>query len=91
MGVCVRLTVKGRVQGVGYRWFVQREANKLGLNGYVKNLYNGDVEIVAEGDRGRVEELIKQVKVGPHFSNVKDVVVEWRKYRGEYRSFTIEF
>jgi acylphosphatase len=45
----VKLVVRGRVQGVGYRYFIARTASELGINGYVKNLYSGDVEIVAEG------------------------------------------
>ena len=46
----IHFLVKGRVQGVGFRWFVQREAAELGLNGWVKNTDQGDVEIVAAGD-----------------------------------------
>ncbi|MFQ5825099.1 MAG: acylphosphatase [bacterium] len=91
MEVCVKLTIKGMVQGVGFRWFVIREANILGLTGYVKNLYNGDVEIEAEGERGRIEELIKSVKKGPTLSRVVDVIVEWKEYTQKYTSFEIEY
>ncbi|MFQ5637089.1 MAG: acylphosphatase [bacterium] len=91
MDVGVVLIVKGRVQGVGFRWYVQRAAQKLGLTGYVKNLYNGDVEVVAEGERGRVEELIQQVKIGPSFSKVNDVFIEWKKITGTYSSFSVEY
>ncbi|NIR50071.1 acylphosphatase [candidate division KSB1 bacterium] len=91
MDVCVKLTVKGRVQGVGFRWFVQKTANKVNVNGYVKNLFNGDVEIEAEGARGRVEELIKEVKAGPRFAHVTDVFVEWKEYEGKYDSFDVKF
>lgn len=79
------------VQGVGFRWYVCREANQLGLTGYVKNLYNGDVEIEAEGDRGGIEELIKNVKRGPAFARVVDVMVEWKEYSHKYTTFKIEF
>ncbi|MFQ6112548.1 MAG: acylphosphatase [bacterium] len=89
--MCVKLTVKGLVQGVGFRWFVIREANDLGLTGYVKNLYNGDVEIEAEGERGRIEELIRSVKRGPTLSRVVDVIVEWKEYSNKYTSFTLEY
>ncbi len=91
MDVCVKITAKGRVQGVGFRWFIMREAEKFGLYGYVKNLYNEDVEIVAEGTQSRVEELIKQVRKGPAFSRVDDVVVEWKEYANQYSSFKVEF
>ena len=78
------------VQGVGFRWFVYRLANQLDLTGYVTNLYSGDVEIQAEGERGRIEELIKSVKKGPAFSRVVDVIVEWQEFRFKYKSFKIE-
>ncbi len=85
------MIVKGRVQGVGFRWFVQQRAKKFGVNGYVKNLDNGDVGIEAEGERGRVEALIKSVKVGPTFSKVADVVIEWQQFTGRYDSFNTAF
>jgi acylphosphatase len=58
----VHYLVKGRVQGVGFRWFVQREAAELGLRGWVKNTDAGHVEIVAAGD----EELLAELKVALH-------------------------
>jgi len=91
MEVCAKITVKGRVQGVGFRWFVQQRAKNFGVSGYVRNLANGDVEIEAEGDRGRVEELLKAVKVGPTFSKVRDVVIEWQRFTGKYYSFDTTF
>ena len=91
MEVCAKMIVKGRVQGVGFRWFVQQKAKKFGVSGYVKNLDNGDVEIEAEGERGRVEELIKSIKVGSTFSKVVDVVIEWQQFTGKYDSFDTTF
>lgn len=85
------MTAKGRVQGVGFRWFVQQKATEFGVNGYVKNLYSGGVQIEAEGERGRVEELIKAVKVGPRFSKVVDVAIEWQEFTGKYDSFEVTF
>ncbi|MFQ5705915.1 MAG: acylphosphatase [bacterium] len=90
MDVCVKLIVKGLVQGVGFRWFVYRVANNFGVRGYVRNLYNGDVEIEAEGERGPVEELIKEVKKGPMFAKVVDVLIEWKADKPKYNSFRIE-
>lgn len=90
MEVSVKLIVKGYVQGVGFRWFAWQVANRLGVNGHVKNLRNGDVEIVAEGERGQLEELINEIKMGPRFSKVTDVRVEWRQYENRYSSFNIE-
>jgi acylphosphatase len=67
--------VKGRVQGVGFRWFVQREAAELGLNGWVKNTDQGDVEIVAAGDEALLAELKVALRKGSRGSRV-DAVVE---------------
>ena len=91
MEVCAEIIVRGRVQGVGFRWFVQQRAKNFAVSGYVKNLDNGDVEIEAEGDRGRVEELLKAVKAGPTFSKVRDVVIEWQRFTGKYNSFNMTF
>ena len=67
--------VKGRVQGVGFRWFVQREAAELGLNGWVKNTDQGDVEIVAAGDEALLAELKVALRKGSRGSRV-DAVAE---------------
>jgi acylphosphatase len=88
--VCAHIIVKGFVQGVGFRWFVQKHANHLGLNGWVRNLSNGDVEIEVEGERSLVEELIKLVKVGPRYAQVEDLQITWKPYEGKYKSFEIK-
>lgn len=74
-----RIIVKGLVQGVGFRYFVHRHATSLGLTGYAKNLYNGEVEIEVQGSRSLVEELIKQVKIGPRSAQVTDIKIEWKQ------------
>ncbi len=89
--VRAHIIVKGLVQGVGYRWFVERHAKQLGLTGYVRNLPNGDVEVVVEGARGLIEELIRELKVGPRFASVEDVCVTWQPYKGEFKDFRIRF
>ena len=86
-----KIVVKGLVQGVGFRWFVELEANKLGLKGYVKNLYNGDVEVVAEGEKGLIKELINILKIGNISSRVTNLNVEWFEYKDRYSSFDIRF
>ncbi len=91
MSAGVKLTVKGRVQGVGYRWFVVHEAQNLGATGYVKNLYNGDVEVEAAGERSQLEALIAKVRKGPAFARVTEVIIEWKEFSGRYTSFTVEF
>ena len=63
MNIAAHILVHGVVQGVGYRYFIAMKAEECGLYGYVKNLIDEDVEIVVEGDRSLIEELIKAAKV----------------------------
>ena len=79
MTVRVHIVVEGLVQGVGFRWFVARHAEALGIKGWVRNLYNGNVEIEAEGDRSLLEEFIRQVKVGPRSARVTNLNIEWKE------------
>lgn len=72
----VRIVVTGLVQGVGFRYFVHREAARLELDGYVSNLSSGQVEIVAYGPKGLIDELVKVVRVGPRYASVSDVQLE---------------
>jgi len=89
--VSALIIVEGEVQGVGYRHFVYHHAQKLGLKGYVKNLYNGNVEVFAEGDRELIEELINLLKVGPGSSIVTNISIDWKPFRDKYKSFHITF
>ena len=79
----------GTVQGVFFRAFTREVANELGLGGWVRNLYDGRVEALFEGDRVQVEEAIKRCSQGPPGAKVDDVDVEWKEYRGEGGDFTI--
>ena len=72
----VHLIISGRVQGVFYRHTTNKEANKLGLKGFVRNLGNGDVEVIAEGDEEKLKALILFCRQGPEFANVKNIQVE---------------
>ncbi len=83
--------VKGLVQGVGYRFFVIRRAELLGLTGWVKNLPDGTVEVVAEGDRELLEELIKELWRGPSAAQVTDVIINWERYTGEFKNFDVRW
>jgi acylphosphatase len=69
----VRLLIRGRVQGVGFRYFVRREATRLGLNGWVRNLANGNVEAVISGDSGAIAEMTRLTEKGPPGAEVSEV------------------
>ena len=82
--------ISGEVQGVGFRFHTQIKARNLGLKGWVKNLDNGDVEAVFEGEEDKVNEMIEWCKKGPDSALVKDVKVEFEDYSGEFESFQSE-
>ncbi|MGH7791237.1 MAG: acylphosphatase [Thermodesulfobacteriota bacterium] len=87
----VHLVVRGRVQGVFYRATTQQKAIELGLAGWVRNRADGTVEVVAEGDREALENLIEWCRVGPERAQVKNVDIDWESYTGEFREFTIKY
>jgi acylphosphatase len=68
-----RFFVRGRVQGVGYRYFVLRQAEALGVSGFARNLADGGVEVVAEGSDASLEELESRLRDGPPFGDVEHV------------------
>ncbi len=87
----VKLTIKGRVQGVGFRFFTKYTAFKLGLKGHVKNLYNGDVEIVAEGTEEKLKNLVEACQKGTFLSRVEDIDIKYEKATGEFTTFSIQY
>ena len=91
MEICAKIIVIGLVQGVNFRYFTYNKAIALGLKGYVKNLYNGNVETEVEGDRGSIDIFIKELKIGPRLSDVRDLKIEWKEFTGKYKSFEITF
>jgi acylphosphatase len=88
----VQATVYGIVQGVFFRAFVQRQATRLGLSGYVRNLPAGDaVEVHAEGEKKQLEKLIIYLKAGPPGAGVEKVETVWSEYTGSYSRFSIRY
>ncbi len=71
----IKVLVSGRVQGVGFRYFVKNKADDLGIAGYASNLPDGRVEVVAQGEAEVVSNLLKQLDVGPRYSSVSSVEV----------------
>lgn len=80
----------GRVQGVWFRANCQKKAIELGLNGWVMNLPDGNVEVVIEGDKEKVEEHLHWCQNHQPYAKVTDVEVEWETATGEFLSFTIK-
>jgi len=91
MEVRAEIIVNGLVQGVGYRYFVMREAKKLDLSGFVKNLYTGEVLTVVEGEKAIVEELMNKLKIGPIHASVKTCKVDWEAIKNEFTEFEVRF
>ncbi len=85
----VEIIVEGLVQGVGFRYYVLRNANALGIKGYTKNLYSGEVFSVAEGDKEQLEEFVRLVKQGPSHSMVRDFSLKWGDALNEFSHFEI--
>ena len=84
--------VRGRVQGVYFRAFVQRHARALGLAGWVRNLPDGrSVEVMAEGDRQGLEQLLCLLHQGPPEARVEQVQVEWGQATGSYQDFKTRY
>jgi len=86
----VQLLIEGRVQGVCYRAFTQDQAIKLGLNGWVRNMHDGRVEAVLEGQRELVEQAILACKNGPAGACVSDIDITWESPLGE-QGFEIRY
>ena len=85
----VHIWVRGRVQGVGFRAFVQQSAVVMDLKGWVRNVGWDQVETIAEGEKSVLERFIKAVRIGPRASQVEDSRFEWEPASGEFESFQV--
>ena len=85
----VNMKITGKVQGVGFRYFVLRQAQELGINGWVSNKSNGNVEAFAQGEKADLERFIAKVNEGPSFSRVEDVSLNWLNEGEQYFGFEI--
>lgn len=85
----LHINIEGRVQGVGFRFFVQDVADALQLTGWVRNRWNGSVEVVAEGPRAALEKLLDAVRRGPRGSYVTGINPEWQAATGEFSRFQV--
>ena len=89
MKVRAHIYVSGRVQGVFFRWHTKEEADKHGVKGWVRNLPDGRVEALLEGEKEAVEAVIEFCRRGPPLARVEKVEVQWEPYKGEYEKFRI--
>ena len=88
----VKIVVSGRVQGVYFRAFTYHRAKQLGLTGYVRNVPGGKaVEVQAEGEKDKLEELINSLRKGPAGARVEMVETDWAEYTGSYPDFSIRY
>jgi acylphosphatase len=85
-----RFVVRGRVQGVGFRWFVEREAHMLGIAGWVRNNSDGSVEVLAVGNRDQLIGLRSRLRQGPRAARVDDVEEFEANSQPNLKSFRIE-
>ena len=87
----VHMIAHGRVQGVGFRFFVREQAVPYGIKGWVRNLPDGSVEILAEGENEMLNNFIEKVRIGPVFGTVSDITVEKVEPTDLFNNFSIRF
>lgn len=87
--VRLRVSVRGEVQGVGYRAFARRYARTLDIQGYARNLADGSVEVIAEGSRSALESFVSVLKRGAPTGRVDTIEIHWEAATGEYTTFLI--
>ncbi len=85
----VSLFISGIVQGVNFRHHTFEEARRLGVSGWVRNLPDGRVEVLAEGERGKLEAFVAWCRHGPRHAAVEGVEASWRPYAGDLEPFAI--
>jgi len=87
--VRVHLTIEGRVQGVFFRTSTLDQAARLGLKGWVRNCPDGSVEVVAEGERKKIDSLVDWCRHGPPGAHVRNVRLQWENFQNEFSDFRI--
>jgi acylphosphatase len=87
----VHMIVRGMVQGVGFRFFVREKASRFAIDGWVRNLPDGSVEVYAEGDEEPLSGFIARIEEGPRFGHVSDVETDWPEPTHSFDGFEITF
>jgi acylphosphatase len=83
------IIISGFVQGVGFRYYILKHAQELGITGYTQNIVTGEVQTIVEGEVSQIEELFSIIKVGPRSSKVKNARIYWSDNKDEFSSFQI--
>lgn len=83
------IVISGRVQGVLYRRFAQVKAEELGITGWAHNMIDGRVELMAEGDKEKVDQFVEWCKQGSPLAKVQDVEITYKEYTGEFTDFEV--
>ena len=89
--VRVRIFVSGLVQGVFFRSETKNKVEELGLFGWVGNLADSRVEILAEGEKDRLKKLVVWAKKGPDSAKIDGLEIDWQEYQGEFKNFEIRY
>lgn len=87
----LRANISGRVQGVGFRYFVQRKAEAYGVRGYTRNMPDANVEVVAEGDKDTLIRFSEELKKGPALARVESVRMVWSDSDQHFKGFSIRY
>lgn len=89
--MAAKVLISGHVQGVGFRYFATDLARNFGVNGWVRNLATGDVEIFVEGDKSAISGFLKELKIGPRHGSIGKFQIEWKPFEGKHDSFQVRF
>lgn len=89
--VRLHVFIDGHVQGVGFRYYVLEIVRNLDITGWVKNTYQEQVEVIAEGSRPTLEKLLYYLKRGPRSAIITQVTQEWKEATGEYSNFKVRY
>ena len=86
-----QVLISGRVQGVFFRAHTRDQAQARGLTGWVRNLPDGRVAAVFEGDREKIDSMLAWCQKGPSYSAVDEVQTDWQPFQGEFQDFTVRY
>lgn len=88
---CAHVYISGYVQGVAFRYYTIRQAKNLGVTGWVRNLRDGRVEVLVEGEESQVNQLVNWCRQGPPAAHVTDIQTEIQPYTGKFTTFDVVF